>query len=170
MTIKLIGALLIFAGCGGFGFSMALSYRRAEDSLRQLIRALEYIRCELRYKLAPLPQLCRNASCCVTGSMQQVFIFLAEELEQQIAPDASICMDMALARTPGLPETASRQLSQLGQTLGHFDLAGQLQGIDLCIEASRQEADALSREKPNRIRSYQTLGLCAGAALAILLI
>lgn len=170
MNIKMIGALLVFAGCGGFGFSMAVAYRRAEENLRQLIRALEYMRCELNYKLTPLPSLCRNASECVTGPIRQVLRNLAQELEQQIAPDAEVCMDMALAQTSGITESMHRQLHELGQTLGRFDLPGQLQGIDACIATARAEAEILSREKANRTRSYQTLGLCAGAALAILLI
>ena len=62
MSIKLIGAALIIAGCDGVGFSMAAAHRREESALRQLIGALDYMGCELQYHLTPLPELCRSAA------------------------------------------------------------------------------------------------------------
>jgi hypothetical protein len=77
-------------------------------------------------------------------------------------------MNAAVHRTDQSP-LLKKLLLDLGRTLGHFDLDGQIQGI----EAVRQEAvaslDKLTKDKEARLRSYQTLGLCAGAALAILL-
>lgn len=170
MNAKIIGAALIIAGCGGVGFSMAAAHRREEKALRQLIRALDYMGCELQYRLTPLPELCRAAASEGGGVVSQAFVHLAAELESQVAPDAVSCMNAALSKTKGLPQRARKNLQQLGTSLGQFDLHGQLMGLEATRKQCRRELEELSRDRDVRLRSYQTLGLCAGSALAILLL
>lgn len=168
MSIKLIGAALIIAGCGGIGFSMAAAHRREENALRQLIGALDYMGCELQYHLTPLPELCRGAATQSGGCIRNVLLGLAAELESQIAPDASACMNAAISKAPKLPSQVKASLASLGSSLGYFDLQGQLKGLEAARQQCRRDLDALSKDRDVRLRSYQTLGLCAGAALAIL--
>jgi stage III sporulation protein AB len=168
MSVKLIGAVLIIAGCGGVGFSMAAAHRREEQALRQLIRALDFMGCELQYRLTPLPELCRLAASESGGVISHVLLRLAFELEAQVAPDASCCMHAALSQVKGLPTRAAKNLQLLGASLGQFDLQGQLTGIEASRKQCRRELDELTRDRDVRLRSYQTLGLCAGSALAIL--
>jgi hypothetical protein len=61
-------------------------------------------------------------------------------------------------------------LRELGQSLGRFDLNGQLLGIAAVRNTCRSKLQQFEKNKEVRLRSYQTLGLCAGAALAILFI
>lgn len=168
MNAKLIGAALIIAGCGGVGFSMAAAHRREEKALRQLIRALDYMGCELQYRLTPLPELCRYAASESGGAVSQVLVQLASELEAQVAPDAGSCMNAVLSKTSGLPPRTRKNFQLLGVSLGQFDLQGQLTGLETARKQCRRELDELSKNRDVRLRSYQTLGLCAGSALAIL--
>lgn len=170
MNYKWIGAIFIVVSCGGFGFSVAAAQLREEKTLRQLIAALDYMECELQYRLTPLPELCRQAGADARGCIREVFLGLAGELEAQIAPDVASCMDAALARVRDLPAHTRESLQLLGQTLGRFDLPGQLKGLDAVRFACRRRLEELTTNKEPRLRSYQTLGLCAGAALAILFI
>lgn len=168
MMWKWIGAILVITGCGGFGFSLAASYKKEELALRQLIHVLNYMECELQYRLTPLPELCRQAGAEAGGPVQRVLTALAEELEHQISPDAASCMTAALRSIPELPRSLRSLFRALGQTLGRFDLPGQLQGLEAVRSDCRRALEALTKNRDVRIRSYQTLGLCAGAALAIL--
>ena len=168
MSIKIIGAILIIVGCSCVGFSMAAAHRKEEKALRQLIRALDYMGCELQYRLTPLPELCRCAASESGGTVSQVLLNLAAELETQVAPDAPSCMNAALIRTPLLPKVAKKTLQQLGTSLGQFDLQGQLTGLENARKQSRRALEELTGNRDVRLRSYQTLGLCAGCALAIL--
>lgn len=168
MTIKLIGAFLVFAGCGGFGFAMAASYRREEQAFRQYLIALEFMECELSCRLTPLPQLCRAAANAVNGSVHILLEALAKELEAQVAPDVTACARAAAASVAGLPDNLSQQFLELGNTLGRFDLPGQLKGLRSAAVRAKLTLDSLAENRTGRLRSYQTLGLCAGAALAIL--
>ena len=168
MSLKILGAILVVCGCGGCGFAMAAAQRREEDCLRQLQRGLEYMSCELEFWQTPLPQLCRNTAQAIGGPVKLVFERLAQELDAQVAPDAGCCMKAAAAAFPGLAPRVRAALEQLGATLGQFDLSGQQKGMATVSQLCQEGIEELSRDRSSRLRSYQTLGLCAGAALAIL--
>lgn len=168
--MKWIGAVLIVLGCGSCGFALAASHKRQEQELRQLIGALDYMQCELQYRLTPLPDLCRQTAVQVPGSLRSLFAQLAQELEDQISPDVEQCMNTAVARCGTLSDAVSRIFVNLGRTLGRFDLEGQLLGLENTRRECRRALDALSDNRDNRLRCYQTLGVCVGAALAILFI
>ena len=80
MDYKWIGALLIIAGCGSFGFSMAAGHIREEKQLRQLSWLLDFMSCELQYRLTPLPELCLQASQEAAGELGRVFFDLYQKL------------------------------------------------------------------------------------------
>lgn len=170
MILKWIGALCVIGGCGGVGFTMAAAHRWEERTLRSLVAALDYMACELQFRLTSLPELCRQAGKESRGVVGTVFSNLARELDSQIAPNADACMYAALARTEGLPRETEKALRLLGAGLGRFDLPGQLQGLEQVRGHCRRALENLSKDRDQRIRGYQTLGLCAGAALAILFV
>lgn len=170
MNFKWIGAVLIIMGCGGFGLRIAAMHRREEATLRRLVSALDLMECELQYHLTPLPELCQLAAKESRGCVRSVLLILSEELESQIAPDVESCMRSALSRVQDMPTGTRRALSELGTTLGRFDLAGQLKGLEAVRSECRRELERMTVNKDVRLRSYQTLGFCAGAAVAILLI
>lgn len=168
MNSKWIGAAFVIISCGGFGFGIAGSYRRRERLLRQLLEVLKNMEAELQYRLTPLPELARKAAGDTRGVLRDVFLNLARELDWQAEPDAGSCMRAAMDQCHDLPAPLRRPLGQLGQTLGRYDLSGQLQGLKSVQDSCCRELKRLERNRDVRLRSYQTLGLCAGAALAIL--
>lgn len=169
MNYKWIGAVLIIAGCGGTGVFVATNHRREEALLKQLRRILEFMECELQYRLTPLPELCRSAAGEETRMLNEVLLNLARELDWQSSPDVSSCMNAALTKSRELPARVKKLLVHFGHVLGRFDLSGQLQGIRSVRGECTAAIKKLSKDKDIRLRSYQTLGLCAGAALVILL-
>lgn len=170
MSYKWIGAMLIIAGCGAVGFTMAAAYRREEKELRQLTAALDYMACELQYRLTPLPDLCRQAGAEISGCAGKVLRNLAAELECQVRPDVESCMIAALCSSGEIPKRVKEAFLIMGSSLGRFDMEGQLKGLESVRSHCRRELEGLSAGRDNRLRSYQTLGICAGAALAILLV
>lgn len=170
MTIKWIGAALVIAGCGSWGFSLAAAYCYQERVLRCLDRTLQMLQWELTYRLTPLPELCGLAAREAAGELRNVFRELGQALDGNIQSDAAGCMAVVLKQHPNLPPKARRLLRQLGRTLGRFELEGQIQGMNsVRTECSAMIGD-LHRDREIRLRSYRTLGLCAGAALVILFI
>lgn len=167
--IRILGAACMVLGCGGFGFAMAAASRREEAELRLLLNALEYMSCELSYRQTPLPQLCRGAAEGERGSVPRFFQSLAGKLEQGDAPDVQVCVHEVLGQME-LSRTLAQLLRELGGTLGRFDLPGQLRGLEAAIRSTELALRTLRDGAQERRRSYQTLGLCTGAALAILFI
>lgn len=170
MEFKWLGALLILTACSGCGFSIAAGKRMEEKLLYQLLQILQFMEAELRYRLTPLPDLCRMAAAEVKGTLRVVFLNLNRELNWQKLPDAGSCMSEAIQRTGQMPNRVRRLLVQLGHTLGRFDLEGQLQGIRAVRRRCEDALESIRKNRDQRLRSYQTLGICAGAALAVILI
>lgn len=170
MHYKWIGAVLIVSGCAAVGYALAAIHRYQEKTLGELLRILDFMVCELHFRMTPLPQLCRSASVEFSGVTAQVMLALAEELEKLESDDVSGCMDNALLRFPDLPDKVLENLRLLGNSLGRFDLEGQISGLEAVRSAVRRDLDTLTCDRELNLRGYQTLGLCAGAALAIVLL
>lgn len=170
MDCKWIGAVLIMVGCGGFGLALCAQHRAEEASLLKLIRALDYMACELQFRLTPLPELCRMAGRESSGQVGKVLSNLAVALDSGVDSDVAAALDRILTDFPELPSKTRGNLNLLGSSLGRFDLEGQKSGLDSVRGACRRDLEELNRNRENRLRSYQTLALCTGAALAILLI
>ena len=169
MNLRWIGTLIVITGCGGFGFRMAASHRRQVNDLKELLSILDLMQNELDYRMTTLPELCRLAGESATGAVRHLFLELGYELDKQISPDVQCCLNAAVANADMAPPIKTLFLD-LGQTLGRFDLPGQLRGIESVRNSAMHLLDKLTTDQESRLRSYQTLGLCAGAALAILLL
>ncbi len=148
---------------------LAVCHRREVAALHQLVYVLEQMICELEYRITPLPELCSFAAAQSKGSIQAFFYALTQALEQRISSDISVCTVTALENTPGIPCKTSVLLQTLGKSLGKFDLRGQVTSLRQCRQACLEQLVVLEHQQTQRLRSYQTLGFCAGAALAILL-
>lgn len=169
MYIKLTGAILIIIGCGGYGILMAVNHKRETAALHQLAIAMERMICELEYRLTPLPELCRFGAEQTKGPMRQFFLALANAMDEQVSPDVGVCTVTVLKEISALPGHAAAHLQSLGQTLGRFDLSGQLTAFERCKQSCMMQLEVMEHQQGQRLRSYQTLGFCAGSALAILL-
>ena len=169
MTIKLLGALLIILACGAVGYMIAATYKREENTLRKLIYALDYMECELQFRMPALPDLCRQTARETDGIVSKVFTMLSNELEDQISPDVKSCMKAVTAKCKDIPVHTLASFHLLGDSLGRFDLEGQLKGLESVRQETRIRLNKLMGNSDVRLRSYQTLGLCAGAAIVILL-
>lgn len=170
MSVRIIGAIFVIIGCGGFGILIATNHRLQEKALRQLIVTLDTMECELQYRQPPLSELCRIVAKNNCGIIKSVLLSLSSELEKQISPSVESCMLAVLQNKYDLPIILNDPLIQLGQSLGKFDLDGQLKGIRITREECQRKLDQYTKDQDNRIRCYKTLSICAGAALAILFI
>ena len=166
--LKWIGACLVFLGCGGFGFATATVYKREICCLRNFLRVLDYIECELQYRQLPLAELCRRASSACTGCVSSVMNGIAQELDNQVLPDVSGCIKAAMAKRKDIPTYTIKAFRNLEGCLGTYDTETQLKALLAVRQECRSELDLLAQNQGNRIHSYQVLGVCTGAAITIL--
>lgn len=168
--MRLLGIVLIICSCSCVGFMIAASYKKELNQLKRLISVLNLMECELAYHLTPLPELCHYASDASKGWLRDFFIALKLELENQVAPQVDVCVSNVLHHRKEIPHKLKKMLYLLGESLGKFDLEGQIKGISAVTDACKQQLESLQTNQAERIRSYRTLGVCAGIAIAIILI
>ena len=68
------------------------------------------------------------------------------------------------------PDRVDKSLEILSLSMGQFDAQGQIQALEVARDHCRSMLEAMAENRDVRLRSYQTLGICAGAALVILLV
>ena len=168
--MKMLGAALIFIGCCSVGIYTAILHKRELGTLQKLAAVLDLMSCELQYRMTPLPELCRMVAKDGRSVVHSLFGDLSMELECQVCPDVASCMTTVLTKQSAIPKQTEECLIQLGSCMGRFDLSGQLKGMESVRQKCRQLIEKLNENKEDRLRGYRTLGLCAGAAIAILFI
>lgn len=168
--MKWIGVVLVLTGCGSCGFGMAASYNRTAQAFRQLLRALEVMQWEMQYRLTALPELCEAAAGSCSGPVARVFAEIGRRLTESRGEDIRLCILQAVSKNSDLPESCGKLLFHLADTMGRYDLEGQLRGLQATEAACREALAAIEDGKEGRLRSYRALGLCGGAALALLLL
>lgn len=169
MNLRYLGAILLFSGCCGCGFWFAWNQKRETVALRELESVLEWMICQLEYHMTPLPELIRSVAQRYP-MYRRVFAAFADQMESFTLSDVGACMENAIRSTTGIHPKIASYLQTLGNDLGSFALTGQVMQL-----RSLQQTCAADRAKQEvgqdaRLRSYRTLGICAGLALAILLL
>lgn len=168
MSIKVIGAVLTMLSCGTLGFLLSARVRAEVNHLQDLIGILDFMECELNYRLPSLPKLCRSAAE-QGSSLIAVFSLLADNLENQISPDPAICMDTALLCYRG-PASVAGYLHELGRSFGKFDLQGQLTELNSVRQRCAGELAKLKTTQDIKAKYYRTISICAGVVVTILLL
>ena len=170
--MKLLGMVFIVSSAAYGGIAMAQDLRRRCRILRQITSALELMRSELSYCGTPLPKVFALMAAASEGVVAAMFSSVAKCMDKfrWITPDACMRRVMSeqtvISRIPGIPDT----LLQLCATLGSYDLDHQLRGIDLAASRINQMIVEVDQELKGKCRMYRTIGVCAGLALAILLV
>ena len=167
MMLRIVGAAFIVASCTGFGIMLAWNCKAEEQTLRQLLDALNFMDCQLQYTMISLPELALSAAS--DGPVGKILTDFSAALETNRYQAPSECMD-ELLQSHIVPPVTRSLLSTLGRSLGCFDLEGQVKALRAVQSECELQLVKLMENKDVRIRNYQTLGICAGAALAILLI
>ncbi len=170
MIIKLIGALLVVASCGGFGISIASGYKKEVLALKKLITSVDRMVGELEYRLTPLPELLRLAGKTSEGPVGTFFLRVVKELNRQLSTNAQDCFTLALSETYDVPNISRSLLEEMGTWIGQYDAETQIKGLLAIKQQAENHLSEFTRDMDKRLRSYQTLGLCAGAAIAILFV
>ena len=170
MEIKWIGAALIFLSSAYAGMRAAWTVRRMSGNLRALSRALETMRSEIGYGRTPFARLCDVVAQQSGGELGSFFQALANAAEQPDFDPVQKSRALSAEHALRLPKGALEALLELLGSFGRYDLQGQLALIALTQTRIRDEQLWLDQDRRNRCRLYETLGVCTGLALMILVI
>lgn len=166
--LKIGGAILVIVGCSGFGILLSYHTKNETHALKYLISALDFIDCELSFRLTPLSQAFLRASEISVGCIQSFLISAAQEMEHCSQTDAAHCIGTALDNCNNIPPVTRTRIHCLAQSMGIFDLEGQIR----CIRKENAENNRILMEimcnQKERLKCYNTLCCCTGIALVIL--
>lgn len=168
--IRLLGAILIVTGCGSIGFIIANRLLYEISITKRFISIMEFWKNSLIYHHTTLPELCKKAHSMDSTVIGEFFGLLGEQLNKQGTSDAASCVEYILSISRNVPHCCKVLIKELSIGLGSFDLNGQTQLIDSVLDAANNTLRSLSENLTVRLRSYRTLGICAGFAIAILII
>lgn len=171
--LKMLGAACVIFSASAVGFGFSGNVRRQCAQLTALIEALTYLKSEILYRRTPLPQalgmLAEHSADAAVGGL---FAKAAEKLEASCTLSVHAAFRAALGMADGLVLSAqTRQaLLSLSLSLGQLDLDGQERALELASERLSAQLRLLEQGRSARCRSYATIGICAGMALAVILL
>ena len=166
--IKTVGILLVILGASGTGFSLAFSVRQTVSLTQQLLSALEQMKNEIAFRRTPLPELMRLLETQSRGPVATFFGRLAGELSRRQSRSVEAIVRSQAAAVRAFSPPVRQILVQLGGGLGQYDAQGQIRSIDLAVLRLQNLLEQYRADQQSRIRSYCTLGVCGGLAIAIL--
>ena len=169
--IRLLGAALLTAGCGGLGLSAVSRLDGRVQDLRELAAGLEILQRELGWRLSPLPKALEAASVGIHGRAAHFFTFCAQGSEQLAGTPFQSLWSRGLEQCPlRLGREDRALLEQLGPVLGRYDGDSQRQAVENILAGlSRQQVQA-EDDRRRLGRVYGVLGVTAGLFLALVLI
>ena len=167
---KLAGAGLILTASLWVGFHAAQRLRRTHETLRDLSVALELIAGEISFAATPFAPLCRRAGEGRSEPVHRFFDILAREAERPDFTSEGLTRRACEEAGVYLPESAAAALERLFDGFGRFDREGQLGQLRLVESELAALSGELSGQMEGRCRTYQMLGLTAGAAVLVLVL
>lgn len=170
MTIRMLGAIVLCLGASGIGFSASRTVRRTVKTMQQLKLALEMMRCEISYTLTPIARICRIAASGSEGEVHILFERLAAVFSGTYPEQDGWAKELIAATLHSVPPEVAETMAELIASFGRFGVSEQLRLIDLTLEKVQAALAQLDTDKKQRCRCYETLGICAGLAIAVLVL
>lgn len=168
--IRLLGAVLVAAGCAWVGFQAAAELRRQPRSLREMAAGLTLLERELELGSPPLPLLMERAAQRSAGTARVLFRRCLEGLDRLDVEDfSSLWRRLAEERTE-LTAEGQAILAPLGDLLGRYEVRAQEEGLSAVARRLEELAARLEEENRRQGRVYRALGVSGGAFLVILLL
>ena len=102
------------------------------------------------------------------GQVAEFFGNLATDLSQRQTRSVDALVRRQVTSCRVFPAPVRQILIQLGNGLGQYDVEGQIRSIDLAVLRLRTLLDQYRADQQSRMKSYCTLGICGGLAIAIM--
>ena len=125
---------------------------------------------EISFASTAFVPLCRRAAEGRCETVRRFFLFLAREGEKPEFDADGLTRRACAAAEMILPAPAVSALERLFDGFGRFDREGQLSQLRLAAGELAVLSGELSEQMEGRCRTYEVLGLTAGAAVLVLVL
>ena len=169
--IRLLGVFLLVGGCGALSVGAVGRLSGRVRDLGGLIVGLETLKQELQTSLDRLEPMLSAAAERTDGHARAFFQWCQKALRASEPEAFSVIWQAALEQVPLRLEPCDRtELRGLGPILGCYDADSQAAALDRAIRRLEIRWEEAQERRRSLGKVYGTLGLSAGAVLAILLI
>lgn len=171
--LKVIGVMMVFAGCSLTGFVIDLRYRKRVKELEELIYALECLKGEITYKLTPLQEACETIGGQMRYGVGAFLITFSKLLKEKKVDDVYVLWKKALKRESyrfHLIDEDYDKLDEFGRGLGYLDKNMQQVNIELHLNKFKSTLDKALREQEKSSKLRTGMGILIGACISILII
>ncbi len=168
--MKAIGLCLVAVTGLLCGLFAALHLKQRVKTLTLAVELLAFLQSRIRYTAAPFSALLCEAAAQERFAALTFLQQTAQLLTQgQTVPQAWQNSVKSLQRQDGLTREDQALLLHLGDDLGRTDTSGQTAHLTLYCQQLEQTLVTARDTAKTKGTLYRTLGLCAGAAAALLL-
>lgn len=171
--MKVIGCVLVIAGCGAIGFFQAEKMRKRLMEMQYVRRYVLFMKGEIRCGNRTIPETLLQLEKRANGIWKLFFKRTGEKLwntsNGTLACVWSKEVENSLSRS-FLREEDKKEWRELGENLGYLDREMQLNLLEIYEE---HIMDSIEREKERmgtQTKLYQALGVMSGIFLAIVLV
>lgn len=171
--LKLIFAVCIFLISTYVGFAYGETFRKRQNQLKEILKALTILENDVMYGTVPLPEALGNLSHKVSRPLSSFIEAIAHRL---IKGDVESVYEGALQEFSKLEnefclhDEDKKVMEDFFKSLGESGVYGQEKIFFLAIEGIKMNlADADESAKKN-IKLYRYLGACLGAMVIIFII
>lgn len=169
--IRWVGFIFVVSGAAAAGMTMAAGVKRAVNLLREWSCILREMRSEIEFHLTPLGELCGILADNASDLLKPVFYSVKMKLSDVPGRPAGIQMREALSLYgQRIPIELRKIIIELFDALGRQDVYAQMRAIDIAQQRTQLALDTLEKDKAERCRSYRVISVCAGIAVAVILI
>lgn len=169
--MKLIGMMLVMAGCIGAGIWCRLAYTRKWRNLLNCQKAIVILRSEITYGRMPLPAAFVRMAERTSGSISRFFDTVSMRLEEgggRLEDIWNTTLEEILTDQEMRPED-QRELAGLGNMLGYMDAQMQIQALELYEKRLEGSLQIWEGEREKRTKLYPVLGTMGGALICLII-
>lgn len=171
--VKIMGCILVMAGCTAIGFWRAEYMRRRLQEMQELKRYVLFMKGEIRCGNRTLPETFLELGKKAKGVWKQFFCNIGEELKKMQGGTLSeIWKEEMNKQLSGsyLKEREKKEWMTLGENLGYLDMEMQLHLLDIFQMHLSENMKEEREDVKNQSKLSRILGVMSGIFLTVLLI
>lgn len=168
--MKWIGFLLVLAGTGGVGLSLAGEYTMRIQTLGRIRDMMHYINDLILYEYASLPEAFAKAAQRMEAPFSDFLMKVAVQLEEFSGEDVSFLWENNAQLFKNIMKKKDyAEFTKCMRQTGFSDAKGQSQALKAYEQRLELLLHRLTEEKEEKCRLYRTLGIMSGVFVCILL-
>lgn len=171
MAVKVIGMVVLFFSCAGFGFSKSFGFLRRIRQLEAFTGAINQIANEIRYFSSPTEVIMEKIDGMEEYRNLKIFGICKEKMKE--TRDFYKAWESALRQVKpslSLQEGDTETLLWFGRVLGTTDVEGELANCERYRVLLNQRLENAREDQKKRGKMYSSLGVLAGVLFVVILI